>query len=195
MRNVAEEVRDQAPTIQTTPAFARSAGARRLLVFGDGTFASFPLPDNGVVLIGRADNADVHIDHPSVSRRHAVLHIGPPLRIEDLGSSNGTRVRESLLKEGESAEIMPGDVIDLGSAMLSVQSGSATSRPRRLWTHSYFEGRLEEECARAGRSGGSFAVVRIHVEGSCPAGAVEEALDGELGPTDLISSYGPNEYE
>src|SRR6185295_7087420 len=76
-----------------------------------------------------------------------------------------------------------------------VQSGSATSRPRRLWTHSYFEGRLEEECARAERAGGSFAVVRIHVEGSYPAGAVEEALDGELGTTDLVASYGPNEYE
>jgi two-component system, NtrC family, response regulator AtoC len=191
---MADEVRDQAPTIQTTPAFARSAATRRLLVFGDGTFASFPLPETGHVTIGRADNADVRINHPSVSRRHAVLHIGPPLRIEDLGSANGTRVRDVPLAPGEGAEILPGDVIDLGSTMLAVQTGSASARPRRLWTHSYFEGRLEEECGRAERSGKSFAVVRIHVDG-CPAGAVEEALDGELGPTDLVAAYGPNEYE
>ena len=40
---------------------------------------------------------------------------------------------------------------------------------RRLPTHAYFEGRLEEECERARRAGGAFAVVRLHVAPGTPA--------------------------
>jgi two-component system, NtrC family, response regulator AtoC len=51
------------------------------------------LPRAGKVVIGRDEGSDVRLDHPSVSRAHAVLHLGPPLRVEDLGSENGTLVR------------------------------------------------------------------------------------------------------
>jgi two-component system response regulator AtoC len=53
-----------------------------------------PLPSHGAVTLGRGEECEVRIDSPSVSRRHAVLHIGPRLRIEDLGSANGTFVRD-----------------------------------------------------------------------------------------------------
>ncbi|HSR99020.1 MAG TPA: sigma 54-interacting transcriptional regulator [Kofleriaceae bacterium] len=52
------------------------------------------LPAHGSVTLGRGEECEVRIDSPSVSRRHAVLHIGPRLRIEDLGSANGTFVRD-----------------------------------------------------------------------------------------------------
>jgi two-component system, NtrC family, response regulator AtoC len=52
------------------------------------------LPLHGSVTLGRGEECEVRIDSPSVSRRHAVLHIGPSLRIEDLGSANGTFVRD-----------------------------------------------------------------------------------------------------
>jgi two-component system response regulator AtoC len=52
------------------------------------------LPLHGSVTLGRGEECEVRIDSPSVSRRHAVLHIGPGLRIEDLGSANGTFVRD-----------------------------------------------------------------------------------------------------
>src|SRR6185436_12661323 len=50
------------------------------------------LPASGTVTIGRDAASDIRLDHPSVSRQHAILHVGPPLRIEDLGSANGTLV-------------------------------------------------------------------------------------------------------
>ncbi len=46
-------------------------------------------------LIGRDPQAEILLDHPSVSRRHATLHLGQDeasVTVEDRGSSNGTLV-------------------------------------------------------------------------------------------------------
>src|SRR5436309_6319124 len=42
--------------------------------------------------VGRSARCDIHIDHPSVSREHAAFFGGPPLAVEDLGSTNGSTV-------------------------------------------------------------------------------------------------------
>jgi two-component system response regulator AtoC len=94
----------------------------------------FTLPASGKVTIGRAEDSDVRIDDVSVSRRHAVLHVGAGLRIEDVGSANGTSVRhgsasngvvETLemkrLAAGETAEVRVGDCLTLGSKLLVVR--------------------------------------------------------------------------
>ena len=52
------------------------------------------LPAQGAVTLGRDADCEVRIDSRSVSRRHAQLHVGPPLRLEDLGSANGTFVQD-----------------------------------------------------------------------------------------------------
>jgi two-component system response regulator AtoC len=191
------------------------------LVIGDQTKATYPLPDNGTVTIGRAQGNDVMVDDPAISRRHAILHLGPTIRVEDLGSANGTRVCDAkvfgprpaeMLKTAEildrkvpsggSCEIHPGNVIQVGSTMLVVQHGAATARPRRLWPHGYFEGCLEEECARAERADAhkgtpraAFAVMRIHVDEGTPQRAVEEVLSIATRSVDVVAAYGPGEYE
>ena len=104
----------------------------------------FPLPTTGKVSIGRAEDNDLRIDDVSVSRRHAVLHVGPPLRIEDLGSANGTLVRygalsdrrvETLemkrLESGETAEVRVGDCVTLGSKLLVVRATLVEDPPPR----------------------------------------------------------------
>lgn len=62
----------------------------RFVVRHAGTDFALREGDN---LVGREPDAHVYIDHPSVSRRHAVIRIGhsQPL-IEDLRSRNGTFV-------------------------------------------------------------------------------------------------------
>ncbi|MGQ9525238.1 MAG: FHA domain-containing protein [Armatimonadota bacterium] len=56
----------------------------------------------GTHLVGRSDEAQVLIDHPSVSRRHAMLTVDEDsVLVEDLGSTNGTRVDGRLLKPNE----------------------------------------------------------------------------------------------
>src|SRR5258708_2827199 len=72
-----------------------------LLVFGEGPPATHPLPSMGKVTIGRGSDCNIQIDIPSVSRSHAILHIGPQLRFEDLSSANGGRVRDQPVEPGK----------------------------------------------------------------------------------------------
>ena len=194
----------------------RSNSRYVLLVLGDaqGQYASFPLPDGGSVTIGRSHKCDIRIDDPSISRRHAILHIGPTISIEDLDSANGTRVRDARLvyastmdsaetvefhdrgvRSDRMVEVSPGDVIELGSAVVVVQHAVSQGRPRRLWAHGYFEGRLEEECARADRNRSSFVVFRVHVGASAESNAVEQGLAAATRTVDVVAAYGPGEYE
>jgi two-component system response regulator AtoC len=66
----------------------------QLMAFWEDEVRTFELPAEGPVSIGRAEENAVRIDEASVSRQHAVLHVGPELVIEDLGGSNGTWIRE-----------------------------------------------------------------------------------------------------
>ena len=65
-----------------------------LVVFSaDDDVRTFALPPAGEVTIGRGETNTIRIDDPAVSRNHAVLHVGAGLKIQDLGSANGTVVR------------------------------------------------------------------------------------------------------
>nr|WP_153823527.1 sigma 54-interacting transcriptional regulator [Polyangium spumosum] len=104
-----------------------------LAVFAAGGVTRHPLPAEGKVVLGRAEESDIRIDDGSVSRRHAMIHIGPPLRIEDLGSANGTTVRrekgaggtvrllDTRVEAGKIVEFGVGDAINLGSTILVVR--------------------------------------------------------------------------
>jgi two-component system response regulator AtoC len=187
-----------------------------LLVIGEGAVATHPLPDVGRVSIGRAPQNDIMIDDPSISRKHAILHLGPSgVRIEDLGSANGTRVCDSKLFTPRPADmqrtaelldrkvdpglpvpVTPDTVVKIGAVTLVVQSSSSGARPRRLWPHGYFEGCLEEECARAERARTKFALLRIRVDAKdATRGLVEEVLAEATRTIDVIATYAPGEYE
>jgi DNA-binding NtrC family response regulator len=84
-----------------------------LLVAGEGMLTHFLLLRNEVV-IGRAPECDVVIEHAAFSRRHALLRLGPPLTLEDLGSKNGTRVARSLLEPGVPAPLAVGESFHVG---------------------------------------------------------------------------------
>jgi DNA-binding NtrC family response regulator len=106
------------------------AGNLIVRVIGDGLYASHPLPPRREIMIGRSQKADVRIDHPSISRQHAVLHPGPPLRLQDLGSANGTRVGERQLAAGETVSIGLNEAIELGTVLMVVQPGELGDAPR-----------------------------------------------------------------
>jgi transcriptional regulator with PAS, ATPase and Fis domain len=65
---------------------------RVVLVIGDGRVETYRLPDGGSITLGRDPDCAVALLHPKISRHHASIHVGPPLEIEDLGSTNGIRV-------------------------------------------------------------------------------------------------------
>ncbi len=107
----------------------RATNGPRVAVFWEGGGVSKALPATGALSFGRALDCDVPIDHKSVSRRHAVLHLGgAQMFVEDLGSANGTRVRGRSLGAGERVRVEAGDVVELGATMLVVQRGPMVAR-------------------------------------------------------------------
>jgi adenylate cyclase len=70
---------------------------------------------DGMVIGRAADQCDFVLAHPTVSRRHARLRVaGEALQVEDLGSTNGTRVGEQALKAGEPVALQAGNKLRIG---------------------------------------------------------------------------------
>jgi DNA-binding NtrC family response regulator len=104
-----------------------SPGAQRVVAFWEGGFGTFTLPAAGKVTIGRLNECAIRIDHPSVSRQHAELVIGPPLTVVDLGSFNGTRVAGARVAPNEPTVVPARAVIEVGSTFLVVEGAGDTS--------------------------------------------------------------------
>jgi hypothetical protein len=144
-------------------------GVLHLIVMGANMFSMHPLPESGAVSIGRDENDDVRIDEPNASRHHARLHVGAVLEIEDLGSRNGTGCGRQPATAGQRAAVLPGEAISIGWATLMIQRRRPTVRVRRIPTHAYFEGRLEEECDKGIDVGRVFAVLRLPRRAGTPS--------------------------
>ena len=69
------------------------------------------------VLIGRTSECDVVLYDPGVSRKHArIFNEGQEYFVEDMGSSNGTKVNGSIIKKKQLAD---GDAISLGPVVFN----------------------------------------------------------------------------
>jgi DNA-binding NtrC family response regulator len=84
-----------------------------LLVAGEGQLSTFALTQPAIT-IGRGADCDVVIDHRSLSRRHVILRPGSPFTVEDLGSTNGTRVGGALRHGGGPVALDGGDGFHIG---------------------------------------------------------------------------------
>lgn len=105
----------------------RDEPARSVLVAFVGELTiPFELPASGTVTIGRSSSCELMIDHPSVSREHARLHVGASVSLEDLGSRNGTTVRGVPVAANKRVGVQPGDVIECGDATLLLRKIATT---------------------------------------------------------------------
>lgn len=75
------------------------------------------------MFIGRAaDQCELVVPHPTVSRRHAKLSLANEgLVVEDLGSTNGTAVNGAVLKAGAPVALQAGSKLRLGDVELIIQ--------------------------------------------------------------------------
>ena len=84
----------------------------------DGQRRSFSLPRT-ITVIGRREDCDLRIPLGEVSRKHCRFIIDQQmLRLEDLGSSNGTYHNGQRIQE---AVIAPGDLVQVGPVVCTVQ--------------------------------------------------------------------------
>jgi len=84
-----------------------------------------PYPDR--VSVGRATNCDIVLRDASVSKLHAHFRdfASGPLRVVDLGSSNGTKVNGAPLEPQRPVVLEPGDTLQVGGAKARVADGEA----------------------------------------------------------------------
>lgn len=94
-----------------------SPGSRHLVCLDDeGEVLDFEI-ERGWTRIGRSVSADLRLDDPSVSRRHALIvsEQDEPLRVLDDRSLNGVRINGELVEWGKLSD---GDALTIGSYRL-----------------------------------------------------------------------------
>ena len=75
----------------------------------------------GVFFVGRGEDADLRLEDPGVSRRHAAIRVtGDEAEVEDLGSRNGMLLNGRAVRGVEPLE--PGDVLTIGEHELRMRS-------------------------------------------------------------------------
>lgn len=82
-----------------------------------------------MVSIGRAPERDITLQHPSVSRQHAVIDLSGELTLVDTGSRNHTFINGELVRD--KAPLRPGDTLKFGAVRCSVCTATGLWRAVR----------------------------------------------------------------
>ncbi len=97
---------------------------RSLRVLWDGGSMFLPLPEAGVISVGRGAASVVRLPLDSVSRTHCLLHVGDSVDVEDVGSSNGTTLGGRRMASGERAPFPAGVALGVGGAVLVLEEST-----------------------------------------------------------------------
>jgi two-component system response regulator AtoC len=98
-----------------------------IMAIGDGQVLTRAL-DRPELILGRDPGCDFTIDHRSLSRRHARLILAPTPMIQDLGSTNGTRVDGVVRRGGEPVPIAHHTGFEIGPFVLVMVGPSGVAR-------------------------------------------------------------------
>jgi len=108
-------------TRSVVPRVADATAGLRLIAFCGGQVSSHALPRSGEIVIGRGDDVHVRIDHATVSRRHATIHLGREVMIVDHGSFNGTSIGGKKIAPNVPCPLGLSTIAELGETMVVVQ--------------------------------------------------------------------------
>ena len=109
-----EEIADEEDPLDEIAA----EGPALVVRSGGGRAGEHFIPQGDRTTIGRSPDNDIFLDDVTVSRKHAVvLQSGGELRIEDLGSLNGTFVNRRRIDAATQLE--SGDEVQIGKYRLS----------------------------------------------------------------------------
>ncbi len=86
--------------------------AKLIGMSGDFKGREFPL-QSGTTTVGRKSDSDILLDHPTISSHHCrIVFDGSTCTLQDLGSTNGSRVNSRHVQE---AELHNKDLLQFGS--------------------------------------------------------------------------------
>src|SRR5690606_31280528 len=86
--------------------------------------------------LGRGSDADITVDDPTLSRHHLRIEIARSVRVVDLDSHNGTRIRGRPLTPNLPVELAPSDLIEAGTTSIVFRDEGAVHRgelPAGAW--------------------------------------------------------------
>jgi DNA-binding NtrC family response regulator len=142
--------------------------------------------------IGRDAPADLVIDDPTLSRRHArFVATEEGVRIEDLGSRNGTLVGG---RRVEHASLGAGDEVALGAVLVRLERLGGRP-PHGLVSHEAFAALVGRELVRARMFGEVFSVLFVGSRDESHFARFLGRIEKLLRPVDTAAAYGPGVIE
>jgi DNA-binding NtrC family response regulator len=171
---------------------SRRRTAVSLLVYHrDGT-STHALVEGQPLVVGR--HAAVEIPDASLSREHARFDlVGSEVWVEDLGSTNGTRVNGEVITGRQ--RVNAGDEVLLGSVCVSIHALAPARTEAGLDNHDQFERLLDHEVRRCRCLGGQLALLMVEHVGESPLGRWFPNLQAELRSMDVAGAYSPKIVE
>ena len=105
---------------RTAPDSPRASDrASVVIAAGNGKLWTLTITGDSVA-IGRDPDCQLVIRHAAISRIHAMIRVGPPLTVQDLGSTNGTRVAHTLHVGGAPVPLELGENFHIGPFSFTV---------------------------------------------------------------------------
>jgi diguanylate cyclase (GGDEF)-like protein len=171
-------------------------------------------------IIGRGNQADIHVIDDGISRRHAeIVNSGENIKICDLGSTNGTfcngeRIDEHVLRDGDKIQVGSTTILKFtfhDSLDETFQRQMYESALRdgltKIFNKKYFLDRLESEFAYAIRHKTPLSLVMFdldhfkkindthgHLAGDYALATLANLVAGTIRQEDVFARYGGEEF-
>ena len=177
-------------TFTTAGTEPRAEPCASLLIYHRNGSLMVELRDDVPLVVGRARPSDISLRDTSLSRQHArFLLASGELWVEDLGSTNGTRINGKKVQRGR---VTSNDEVRLGSVTVAYHAlGAADPERHGMGGLDQFIIALEHELVRAQTFGRPLAVLMVqavrregaHVSRWAPR------VQGLLRPVDLVALH------
>jgi DNA-binding NtrC family response regulator len=165
-----------------------------LVVFQTGASSVVGVPDEGELVVGSSEVADVVVRGPGVSSRHARLEAREgALHVEPIGAAARVLVNDEPVSAPR--RLASGDAIGIGPATIVVHRDRRRASRRVLAGEAELAARLAEEAARATRYGRPLAIVSIDLGQAVrePREALAAAALEPLRRSDVVACAGSSE--